>query len=336
MYKRWFDLTVAVVIVVVIPVLLFLAVSGERGNEEIKTSSLPADTGNDNTLVTSEEAATLDISVLMDNGDILQMPLNTYVLHVVLAEMPADFETDALKAQAVVARTYALKRYDGNTKHPAAVCTESDCCQGYTSVESYLADGGKTEALRKIEAAVEETQNLVLVYNGSLIEATYFSCSGGMTEDAAAVWGADIPYLQSTESPGEESAEHYTDTVYFSTEEFERKLNRDLPEEPYAWLGEISYTKGGGIDTLEIAGMSYKGTQLRSLLGLRSTAFSITILGKTVIITTKGFGHRVGMSQYGADAMAVQGKTFDQILYHYYPGTELMMYDPCSVQMQYS
>jgi stage II sporulation protein D len=171
-----------------------------------------------------------------------------------------------------------------------------------------------------------ETAGQVLRYDGALIEATYFSCSGGMTEDAAAVWGSDLPYLQSTPSPGEEKAEHFTDTVTFTAEEFARRLDIAPEGLPATWFSEPVYTDGGGILTMEIGGVTFKGTTLRQLLGLNSTAFILSAVGDTITVTTKGFGHRVGMSQYGADAMAVQGSTYEQILLHYYRGTTLEAY----------
>lgn len=268
------------------------------------------------------------ISVLMDDGTVEKIELERYLTAAVLCEMPATFEKEALKAQAVVARTYTLRKAADGGKHKnATVCTDSGCCQGFLTPEKYLEKGGEKMLLDKVTSAVEETAGQVLVYDGNLIDATYFSCSGGQTEDAKAVWGADIPYLQSTQSPGEESATHYVDTETFTLTEFGELLGAKLTGEPSDWIGRITYTKGGGVDTIYICDQEYKGTTVRQKLGLRSTAFVISIVGSTVTITTKGYGHRVGMSQYGADAMAVQGNTYDQILSHYYKGTELVVHD---------
>ena len=161
------------------------------------------------------------IPVLVDDGQIMDMELNEYLEGVLLAEMPAYFEMEALKAQSVVARTYTLKSASGG-KHPgAAVCTRSACCQAYVDPDEY---GGTAEDLQKIQQAVEATSGMVLTYDGELIEATYFSCSGGRTEDAAAVWGTDFPYLRSVESPGEEAASHYSDTITFGKSDFASAL----------------------------------------------------------------------------------------------------------------
>ena len=265
------------------------------------------------------------ISVLREDGVVEQMEINNYLTGVVLCEMPAEFEFEALKAQAVVARTYALRRSSGTSKHDgAAVCLQSNCCQGYEDISAYIADGGKETDVDKIRKAVTETDGLVLTYGDELIDATYFSCSGGMTEDAKAVWGNDVPYLQATLSPGEENASHYVDTVTFSLTVFAEKLGLDANQIRQKGIENVDYTSGGGVSYITICGEKFKGTEFRKALDLRSTAFVISLVGDTATITTKGFGHRVGMSQYGADAMAVSGSTFAEILKHYYNGVEIM------------
>ena len=267
------------------------------------------------------------IAVLDRDGMVREIAEDAYLRSVILCEMPAEFELEALKAQAVVARTYALRRVNDSTKHTnAAVCMDPSCCQGYKSVEDYLSQGGKVSDVEKIERAVSETKNMVLTYNGKLIEATYFSCSGGHTEDALAVWGTDIPYLRAIPSPGEEHVARYTDTATFTTAEFAKKLGCNMPENTNNLVDNVAYTAGGGVETLNICGKKFTGTAVRQCLGLRSTAFAITAVGDSVTVTTKGFGHRVGMSQYGADAMAAAGSSFDEILLYYYRGVTLSRY----------
>jgi stage II sporulation protein D len=139
------------------------------------------------------------------------------------------------------------------------------------------------------------------------------------------VWGTEVPYLKSVTSPGEEKATHYVDTVQYTSVEFLQKLG--LPANNKIKITNIEYTEGGGIATVVINSQPFSGTQLRKLLKLRSTSLYITSVGDTVTITSKGYGHRVGMSQYGAEAMAVNGATFDQILTHYYSGVELIPFD---------
>lgn len=329
MNRRWINFLTVTVLVFLFPVILYAAVP-PREDRNRENSEQPSEHTNSTTVSTqvkADEDEALYVSVLMQNGDVELMQLNEYVTGVVLAEMPASFEFEALKAQAVVARTYTLRRQQGNAKHPLApVCTDPSCCQGYCSAENYLGNGGNTEDLNKIQKAVNDTENMVLMFNGALIEATYFSCSGGSTEDAAAVWGVDVPYLQATPSPGEEGAAHYADTECFTAAEFKTLLGRELKGDPSTWFGKVTYTDGHGVDTIEIGGKRYEGSKIRKLLGLRSTAFSVAAFADTVVITTRGYGHRVGMSQYGADAMALQGNDFQQILSHYYTGAQLVSY----------
>ena len=266
----------------------------------------------------------LTMHLMLSDGSVQDMDMEDYLVGVVLAEMPASFETEALKAQAVVARTYTLKCIQSGTKHDGSVCTDYACCQAYIWEEEY--NGGK-DNLEKVRSAVLATSGQVLTYQGDLIEATYFSCSGGTTEDAVAVWGTDFPYLRSVDSPGEEYATHFSDMVSFTAKEFQDALGQKLSGSMKSWFGFTTYTAGGGVNTMRIGGVDYKGTEIRSRLGLRSTAFEVSVSEDMIAITTKGYGHRVGMSQYGADAMAVSGSSYDQILAHYYQGSELVLFD---------
>ncbi|MBQ7001439.1 MAG: stage II sporulation protein D [Oscillospiraceae bacterium] len=278
---------------------------------------------------TMPERIALRMYLRDQDGGVAMLDMDTYLVGVVMAEMPASFEMEALKAQSVAARTYTHKAYTTGGKHgDGSVCTDPGCCQAYLTEESYLAKGGSPEGIEKIRSAVCATSGEVLTYEGDLIEATYFSCSGGSTEDAAAVWGTDYPYLRAVSSPGEEAAVYHMDTVTVTPRQFQNALGRELPGPPQTWFGAPSYTAGGGVDSMTIGGEAYTGTQLRSLLDLRSTAFSFSAEADTITITTHGYGHRVGMSQYGADAMAVAGSTYQKILTHYYPGTTLTQIQP--------
>lgn len=262
------------------------------------------------------------------DGTVEQRILDDYLVGVLLAEMPAWFEPEALKAQAVVARTYSLKAFCTGGKHgDGSVCTKPECCQAYIFEEEYIDKGGTNEDLDKVRDAVMKTSGKVLVYDGELIEATYFSCSGGLTEDAAAVWGTDFPYLRSVSSPGEERAKYHTDAVFFTPEEFCRLLDISPQGKPADWIGSAEYTSGGGIAQIVIGGEMFSGVELRNQLGLRSTAISLSVQNGGITVTTRGFGHRVGMSQYGADAMAVSGKDYPEILAHYYQGAILTSWD---------
>ena len=319
MKTLWKDLCVAILMGAVLPNLILnisaVMLEGKVRELQIVENTVPS---------SAEGQARTPISLRLSDGNNTIMDIEEYITGVILGEMPADFEPEALKAQAVAARTDTVKAMQTVGKHgDGSICTDPACCQAFVPEETYLNKGGTRENLEKVRTAVLDTAGWVLTYEGELIEATYFSCSGGKTEDAAAVWGTDYPYLQAVSSPGEERAAHYSDTIYFTKEEFERKTGCKLDGNPIDWFVVKGYTLGGGIETMEICGTAYSGTQLRKLLGLPSTMMTITSAENVITIETKGYGHRVGMSQYGADAMAVGGSNYIEILAHYYPGTQL-------------
>ena len=310
MRKRF--LLISLIVVLVVPEIIFSVVDRWiMPAEEKSKDAEPSVEYSQNVCVLQEDEA-------------VTMELDEYVVGVLLGEMPAEFHMEALKAQAVAIRTYTLRHIHENTKHEeASVCTDSTCCQAYVTAEDY--SGSKSE-IDRIQQAVAETEGLVLTYASELIEATYFSSSGGRTESAVEVWGAEIPYLQALDSPGEENAVHFRDTTLLSVEDFLEKLGLPKDTASSITISDLSYTEGGGVDTVTICGKKYKGTQLRDLLSLRSTAFTLQVVGDAVLITSKGHGHRVGMSQYGAQAMALAGKHFEEILMYYYPGTALELW----------
>jgi len=313
----WKDILTAVWLGILVPgILLQALVLRERQNLE----SLPQAAR-----VEQTEPTGRTIGLQNPDGTVEELELEAYLTGVVLAEMPASFHEEALKAQSVAARTYTWKAHTAPVKHiNASVCTDPACCQAYLTEEEYLLQGGTEAHLRKVRQAVQATSSMVLTYAGELIEAVYFSASGGETESALAVWGSDFPYLQSVESPGEEESRYHRDTVTFTKEELEKALGQPLSGNAEDWFGPVTYTDGGGVAAMEICGESYPGTRLRSLLNLRSTAFTVEAAEQSVTITTRGYGHRVGLSQYGANAMAEAGSTWQQILQHYYPGTNLV------------
>ena len=266
------------------------------------------------------------IAVLQKDGGILDMELEEYVCGVVLGEMPASFETEALKAQAVAARTYALRCASDGVHKQNAVCKDHTCCQNYCDPWGYLQSGGSQTNLDKITEAVEQTRGQVATFNGRLIFATYFASSGGSTEDAVAVWGNSFPYLVAVDSPNEGDTGYQNYKVTFSAKSFQSKLGVTLSGTPKTWFGKITRTEGGGVAKITIGGKNYTGVKLRNLLGLRSTNFTVSATDSAVTFTTNGYGHRVGMSQYGADAMAAAGADYKQILTHYYTGIVLETY----------
>ena len=311
MKKYWKEILTAFALVTVIPWLTFGLLTREKPQND--------------TLHTTARTATENKKINVWHDDKMEtMELSAYLTGVLLQEIPGNFHMEAKMAQAVVARTYTLRSVAVKNKHPMnGICTDSACCQAYCSPEAYLARGGSEDVVAQAREAVEKTDGMVLTYGGELIDATYFSCSGGQTEDAVAVWGNNIPYLQSVDSPGEENADHYTDEIIFTPEQFQTAIGRKLTGSPASWFGETLYTRGGGVAYMTVGGKTYDGVTLRSILGLRSTAFSVKVDNQNITFTSKGFGHRVGMSQYGADAMAESGKSWQEILLHYYTGTQI-------------
>lgn len=316
----------AFVLGILLPFLVFrmgsMVGSGENEptvSKPQETGSLPVETGTSPTVGPPGHS----VFVYMPEGNVVQMSMEDYLVGVILAEMSTDYELAALQAQAVAARTYALRR-QGEGRHPqGAVCTDPNCCQAYVSETKYLDGLGYRVDVEKARQAAVSTRGEVITYKGTYIEATYFSCAGGKTEDAEAVWGVSYPYLQAVESP-EENDLHYKVRLELSEEELEEKMDRILYGTPESWLGWTTYTPGDGVNTVFFGGQRYQGTEFRSLLGLPSTVFTLEPTENGICITTCGKGHRVGMSQCGAQIMALEGKTYREILLHYYQGVDLI------------
>ena len=221
--KRALVLTLAALFVGLCIPALFLLGQGEHpegGPPTEPDQTAPEETAGIAQTVPSGDSldGTLLLQVLLSDGTVEQKPLDDYLAGVILAEMPASFEEEALKAQAVVSRTYTLRQTARKKHADADICTDPSCCQGWISYEDYCAKTGDDgpDCAQAAAQAVKATDGLVLVYDGALIDATFFSCSGGRTETAVEVWGSDVPYLQSVESPGEE-APHNEDTCLLYT-----------------------------------------------------------------------------------------------------------------------
>lgn len=249
--------------------------------------------------------------------------LQEYLVGVLLSEVPMSFNEEALKAQAIASRTFTLhcRKHDN-----ADVCTDSGCCQAWGDTKTLQERFGAhfEEYYQKARQAVQATDGMVLTYGGELIDATFFACSGGTTEAAEAVWGNDVPYLQSVDSPGEEIADCFESQCIFSPEEFAELLpEAELSADPNDWLGETIRTIGDGVDTITIGETPFKGTELRRRFGLRSAKFTLCYENGSFCFYVQGFGHRVGMSQWGAEAMAQKGAKAEEILTTYYTGTAL-------------
>lgn len=256
----------------------------------------------------------ITVTVYRNNGKIINLELEEYVLGVVGAEMPASFNIEALKAQAILARTYALKSIKNGKKLTDTVST-----QAYkdNSELQKLWKNDYTKYYEKIKKAVNETKGKVILYNNEYIDAVYHSTSNGKTENSKNVWKNILPYLVSVDSSWDKNVKSYKKETIFEINEFCNILRLDV-EEPITY--EIIHNETGRVRQITINNKTFSGTEFRNLLKLRSADFEIEINDEKVKVTTYGYGHGVGMSQYGANEMAKQGYSYIQILKHYYTG----------------
>ena len=274
-----------------------------------------------------ENAVPYYINILNDTGKAERVDLEAFVSGVVAAEMPVTFAPEALQAQAVAARTYIVSHWPpyGTPRHEnAAVCCDSTCCQAYLSDAALRERWGENyqSCRAKIAAAVADTAGEVLFYNGEIAQTPFFSTCGGSTESSAACWSGHIPYLSAVSCPYCRSSPRFAAWKRFSLAEAAARLG--VAPADLAAMRILSHTPGYRVGQLSVGSKTYRGTEVRSLLELDSAAFTWLIMGDDIIFASLGFGHGVGMCQYGADGMAKSGCTCRQILAHYYPGTEIM------------
>lgn len=268
-----------------------------------------------------------EISVLIKNtGEVVTMPVEQYITGVVCGEMPASFEDEALCAQAVAARTYMYYKTDKkNTHENAQICTDFSCCQAYVSKEDFLKENS-LKNYEKIMQNVLKTKGEILTFEGKPILAVFHSAAGGgKTEKSDDVWTASLPYLTNVETFGETEKSNFFTTVTVTKKQFKEKIKENypncVPELPE--ISQISHTQGGAVDWMVVYGVKIKGTDMRKIFGLKSACFEIEEVGEDIVFKVKGAGHGVGMSQYGANYMAKQGKTYKEILKTYYQGTKI-------------
>ncbi len=255
-------------------------------------------------------------------GIIKELPFEEYIKGVVAGEMPSTFELEALKAQAVASRSYAMYQMTA-TKNKEYDVVNTTANQVYLTDEE-LKNNWKEDypkKINKIKRAIAETNGEYLTYDGQIVNAMFFSTSVGATENSEEVFVSALPYLRSVDSKWDEQSPAYTDTYTFTLEEFYKKLN--LPFSQTLKIEVIEKTSTGRTKTLKINNEEMQGRDFATKLSLRSNYFDIVQNQNNITITTKGFGHGVGMSQYGANGMAKEGYKYDQILKHYYKNTEI-------------
>lgn len=267
-------------------------------------------------------------------GETEEIPLDEYLYGVVSSEMPVDFEKEALKAQAIVARTYTLYQImNSKGKHGEAdICDDSNCCQAWISKEDRL--NRWDENLRqsnwdKITNAVDTTKGKIITYEGAPIDAFFHSNSGGKTESPKNVWGGgNLPYLQSVETSGEDGYSQYSSEVELSKDDLINKLKEKYKEIQINFndgnpIQILEYTESGRVKTVKFGNVEIAGTEARTILGLKSTNFTFEINENTVKFIVTGYGHGVGMSQTGADSMAKSGNNAEDIIKHFYTNVQI-------------
>ncbi len=270
-------------------------------------------------------------------GEIEEIALDTYIKGVVAAEMPASYNEEALKAQAVVARTYTIYTImHNNNKHENAdLCDSSNCCQAWISKEDRMAkwdEDKREEYLKKIENAVDSTNGKIITYNGEVIDAFFHSNSGGTTETPVNVWGGtNYPYLQSVQTAGEDAYNQYSSQVTISKADFINKIKEKHPDFTIDFNDEncikiTEYTESSRVKTIKVGNINMSGVEMRTLIGLKSAKFEITMDENNITFKVTGYGHGVGMSQTGADSMANQGSTYEDIIHHFYTNVEIVDY----------
>ena len=270
-----------------------------------------------------------------ETGQVEELNIDEYLYSVVSSEMPASYELEALKAQSVVARTYTIYQATNNsTKHENAdICDDYACCQAWISKDERFAKWGQEEAeanWNKIVEAVNLTSGTIITYAGEPINAFFHANSGGVTESSLNVWsGIDYPYLKSVQTIGEQSYTQYSSEVILSKEELLNKIKEKYQDCTIDFTQEnciqiLEYTTSGRVKTIKFGNKEIAGTEARTLLGLKSTNFTLKINGENIIFSVIGYGHGVGMSQTGADSLAKTGADYETIIKHFYTDVEIV------------
>ena len=317
-----------IILMIVTPMFIIKTMPAKANSEETPVPDKNEE--NNNIILKGDE--TIRVNITKENR-IEEVPLEEYVKSVVSGEMPATFNDEALKAQAIAARTYvASKKIKAcNLSEGADVC-DTTHCQVYISKESRLEkwESNANENWDKISKAVDATKGMVLTYNNELVlYPQFFSTSSGMTENAVDVFSSDVPYLVSTDSKGEEVAPRFESESPFDINEFVNKINEKYPEAELSAsnlqgnIEIINRSEAGGVKEIRLGKTKVKGSEFRLAIGLNSTNFEYSINNESIVFKCKGYGHGVGMSQWGANVMGKNGSKYTEILTHYYTGVNI-------------
>ncbi|OPJ56072.1 stage II sporulation protein D [Alkalithermobacter paradoxus] len=310
--------------IIVLPIIMTLAIY--RGDAAVNT---------DSKVSVSDVVTTINV-YNHRTKKIEEKNIEEYLYNVVASEMPAAFHEEALKAQAIAARSYVFYKMENggenNNKHPGAVvCTDHTHCQEYLSLDQLRKAHGEEwikNMWPKVKNAVDQTRGMILKYEGKVVEPLYHSTSGGKTENSEEVFAAMVPYLRSVESPFEEGSPRLVGVVKITEKEFINKFKSAYPKVKFSNnlsndIKILSRTEGGSVKEINIGGVKLRGRDVRSILDLNSADFEINVKDGYVDIQTRGYGHGVGMSQWGANGMGNEGYKYDEILKHYFKGVDI-------------
>lgn len=324
----------SLLMLIFMPIISLAAVGTARGEKNLISDLISQ--SDKNFTHSSNDERTVAVFLETSERKIIVSELE-YVCGVVACEMPISYQDEALKAQAVAAFTMLRQRQESYSAHSVSnsdenfvISSSSSLLQGYITEEQMKAKWGEDfeENYARLKNLVASVANEYIAYNGKPILAAYHSISCGMTEEAENVWGGVYPYLSSVSSPKDNSAEGYNSSAEFTSEEFkdicEKKLNCTLGNDADDWLGASTRSNSGYVMSYEIGGNSFTGQKIRNAFGLRSACFTVKHTDGKFKFTVHGYGHGVGMSQYGANEMAKQGATYRDIISHYYNGAEIL------------
>lgn len=310
--------------IILIAILLICPLAATGG------AKTPEKDGNDVTKANVQDGDDSILVLSSSTKKINEIDMFEYVVGAVAAEMPPTYHSQALRAQAAVCYTYAVKKRSSPDPSlgGADITDDSAVHQGYLDSTARKEKwGDKYETYeKKIEEAVKDVFGKTIVYDGEPITAAFHAISCGQTFSAQEIWGKDVPYLQSVTSAGDKLSPDYTSTLTLTSDEFKKAFagsGAEFGDKAEKWIGETKKTDSGYISCAVIGGKDFTGTQVREKLGLRSACFEIKYSDGEFKITAHGYGHGVGMSQYGADYMARQGSDWQEIIKHYYTGAEI-------------
>ncbi len=316
------NIYIGTVLILAIVMLTFPLMANKEQTPQGSNSIAANTTPQDSTL--SGETIKVYIS---ETKEVKLFSMEDYIFGVVAAEMPALYSEEALKAQAVAAYTYAIYKSNQNALEDYDITDNFHTDQAFTTKEQAREKWGEDSDIyeEKIRSAIRSVKGKKITYNGSPILSVYHAISSGKTENALDVWGGSYDYLVSVESLGDKLSPNYMTTAEFGIEDLKTKLSSlaEFSGEAKDYFGEIVRTESGTVRTVNICGKAVEGGSIRSALDLRSANFDVAFTSDKFVFTVIGYGHGIGMSQYGAHYMAMQGKNYEEILKHYYKGCEI-------------